>query len=226
MPNHVTHRIRIFGTPDDRRAFFAAHLRREDEKEHFDFETLIPMPPRLHGETSFVGEDAALYLLLASFGTPDIVGSFGRPCRQPLAHWNREVLDQLKADLERLGHGAWREEGAAWLRNVADYGFGSWYEWSIEHWGTKWNAYEFRRVDETEARSEVMFDTAWSPPLPIFEKMAERWPSLRFQIFSYDEGGNFACKGWFNGEEPYTTVPADDELYELTYGEPRTVEEE
>ena len=53
-----------------------------------------------------------------------------------------------------------------------EYGTASWYDWNCSHWNTKWNVgdVEFDRVDANTLH--VKFDTAWSPPEPIFEKLA------------------------------------------------------
>lgn len=63
-----------------------------------------------------------------------------------------------------------------------------WYRWSVDNWGTKWNAY-----DISVSESSVRFDTAWSAPLPIFEALAERFPDYSFDIKYADEnyGYNF-----------------------------------
>lgn len=49
------------------------------------------------------------------------------------------------------------------------YGKYNWYDWSIEHWGTKWDACHVQYTPEC-----VMFSTAWCPPFPWLEKLAER----------------------------------------------------
>ena len=53
-----------------------------------------------------------------------------------------------------------------------EYGTASWYDWNCGHWNTKWNVgdVEFDRVNANTLH--VKFDTAWSPPVPIFEKLA------------------------------------------------------
>jgi hypothetical protein len=50
------------------------------------------------------------------------------------------------------------------------YGSNNWYDWSIAHWGTKWNAYS---SDFNGNENTIFFDTAWSAPIPIFQKLAE-----------------------------------------------------
>ena len=63
-----------------------------------------------------------------------------------------------------------------------------WYMWCVNNWGTKWDAGD---VDIEYEDSEIMqleFDTAWSPPEGIMEKLREKYPELSFQCF-YDEPG-------------------------------------
>ena len=50
------------------------------------------------------------------------------------------------------------------------YGKNNWYDWSIENWGTKWNAYH-DNLDK--ANNTLTFDTAWSCPLPVLDALAE-----------------------------------------------------
>jgi hypothetical protein len=114
-----------------------------------------------------------------------------------------------------------KEEAAArrHLLNIAVTGYPDWYEWSCANWGTKWNSLSFG-IDES--RDEILrfhFDTAWSFPTPIFQKLATMFPTLRFECACYDECGNFAGFGAFNGEPAFEIGEATDELYELVYGE-------
>lgn len=44
----------------------------------------------------------------------------------------------------------------------------NWYYWNRENWGTKWNAYSTERDG-----NEIKFDTAWSTPYPVMEKLHE-----------------------------------------------------
>ena len=63
-----------------------------------------------------------------------------------------------------------------------------WYMWCVNNWGTKWDAGD---VDIEYEDSEIMqleFDTAWSPPEGIMEKLREKYPELSFSCF-YDEPG-------------------------------------
>jgi len=64
------------------------------------------------------------------------------------------------------------------------------YEWCIKNWGTKWNAAE-PYIDDFEDKTKgvyIHFDTAWSPPIPIVDKLIELYPDLKFKL-KYWEGG-------------------------------------
>ena len=48
------------------------------------------------------------------------------------------------------------------------YGTNNWYDWSCANWGTKWNAYDIYCDANV-----IEFNTAWSCPLPVLDKLAE-----------------------------------------------------
>lgn len=62
------------------------------------------------------------------------------------------------------------------------------YDWRVANWGTKWDADCFDVNLHSDGTLSVVFDTAWSPPLGVMTRLAERFPSLRFRLF-YEEGG-------------------------------------
>ena len=63
-----------------------------------------------------------------------------------------------------------------------------WYHWCIQNWGTKWDAGDVDIEYQDSEILELEFDTAWSPPEGIMEKLREKYPELSFQCF-YDEPG-------------------------------------
>ena len=117
-------------------------------------------------------------------------------------------------------HPEYAAEGQKQLRAIVETGFADWYEWSIHHWGTKWNAYHLRIA--TERPLEFVFDTAWDFPLPVFKAIARAFPNLTFRCSCFDEGGGFAGDGYFNprerGQWQFAMCDATDELFELVYG--------
>jgi Ferredoxin-like domain in Api92-like protein len=59
----------------------------------------------------------------------------------------------------------------------------AWYAWSIDNWGTKWNASE-TRYSTQEPQTAIRFDMAWDPPVPVFEALAKRFPEHEIVIYS------------------------------------------
>lgn len=67
------------------------------------------------------------------------------------------------------------------------------HEWCLKNWGTKWNACNVSFDEEIKTKGKiylwsVVFDTAWSPPIPIFENIAERYPKINITAFFEEEG--------------------------------------
>jgi hypothetical protein len=73
--------------------------------------------------------------------------------------------------------------------NINTYGASTWYDWNISNWGTKWDADSdtpWEYINDGELF--LFFETAWSPPIPIYDKIAELFPDLDF-VATYAEGG-------------------------------------
>ena len=63
-----------------------------------------------------------------------------------------------------------------------------WYHWCVDNWGTKWEP-DMHDIDYED--SEILaltFNTAWSPPEGVVDKLRKKYPELSFQCF-YDEPG-------------------------------------
>lgn len=59
-------------------------------------------------------------------------------------------------------------------------GIDNWLDWQRENWGTKWNAYDQKIVDQDEWCVHIRFDTAWSFPYPILSALRTQFPAARF----------------------------------------------
>ena len=84
--------------------------------------------------------------------------------------------------------------------NKKDFGHGlttsttDWYNWRLSNWGTKWNAYEIEVDWDEEYKEciEINFQTAWSPPEPIYFKLDEIFGErISVNWFCRDESDNF-----------------------------------
>lgn len=72
--------------------------------------------------------------------------------------------------------------------NEEKYGYPTWYEFALENWGTKWNAYDVI-VDE----DFIQFDTAWATPEPIIAKLSEMLPRATITVAFADEDIGYNC---------------------------------
>jgi len=63
-----------------------------------------------------------------------------------------------------------------------------WYDWRVQNWDTKWDAYDVTVEDEDPDQLEVTFNTAWSPPEAICSQIREDYPDVEVSWF-YDEPG-------------------------------------
>jgi hypothetical protein len=66
-----------------------------------------------------------------------------------------------------------RELEAQWASNQEKYGFGTWYEWNMANWGTKWDAGDLTINSQDDNEVGVYFETAWCPPIAFYETMEE-----------------------------------------------------
>jgi hypothetical protein len=72
------------------------------------------------------------------------------------------------------------------------YGINNWYDWSVQHWGTKWDVYsdsiESKVFEnETSITFEFFFNSAWNPPLRALLSSG-----LDFDLYYYESGMAYA----------------------------------
>ena len=63
-----------------------------------------------------------------------------------------------------------------------------WYDWRVQNWDTKWDAYDVEFMDEDPDQVEIEFNTAWCPPEPICAAIRDEYPDVSVSWF-YDEPG-------------------------------------
>ena len=70
-----------------------------------------------------------------------------------------------------------------------------WYEWRIEHWGTKWDA-EFEDVTEPlrvrRTRATYVFLTVFGPPVAWIERASKAFSALIFRLDYSAVDGSFS----------------------------------
>ena len=75
---------------------------------------------------------------------------------------------------------------------IKKYGYADWYDFRCARWGTKWNASDVDLTLESPTSLSISFNTAWSPPIPVIEAIAEKYPFASISLEYYEEGMGFA----------------------------------
>jgi len=99
------------------------------------------------------------------------------------------------------------EEATA--QNLVDHGYGNWYDYCVNEWGTKWDVGGDGITAEIEnGRITTSFDSAWSPPVAAYEKLVELGFSVR--AYYYEGGMNFAGI-WEDGVDDFYELESSSE---------------
>lgn len=236
MPNHVTNKVTVRGPNEALRVFVDTCF---DENSSLDFNKIIPMPEILRDSQAGTHAEFGAKLLLLASETSLYPISDADFYPVWIKRWQEQHNIPVTATKDNFAKVVLEKEpeyykaGMYRLRCLAETGYADWYSWALKHWETKWNAYSCDpvMVEGDEEEITFRFDTAWSPPEPIFYALAEMFPSLTFEVTSFDEGWGFAATGFFGqnlqyGQEHYMTSDATPELYEEVYGEPPEMEED
>ena len=99
-------------------------------------------------------------------------------------------------------------------------GKNNWYDWSIEHWGSKWNSYGYDKAALASFDGNTLsFFTAWNEVLPVIDKLAEMYPELSFHYCwaNEDLGYNVGEIEYAHGKRTREFIPEDGsaKAYEL-----------
>ena len=80
------------------------------------------------------------------------------------------------------------EYGTSYRFKSTDVADDRWYDWRLQNWDTKWDAYDVVVTDDDPDCTEIEFNTAWSPPEAICSALRDQYPDLSISWF-YDEPG-------------------------------------
>lgn len=238
MPNHVINRLE-FECPDERLKEILSAICYDDNSEAevtgigtIDFNKITPMPPSLDIESGS-NTDRAINLYLTSVNPS--VRYYGKEKMDPVAftslverlNGSRSFLrvnsaltpDEIKdatmyhseKDLMQLGKTA--------IDNLMQYGATTWYDWRTrgDTWNTKWNSYS----PSYDGDKELTFQTAWSAPHPIVEKLSAMYPdvTMKHQWANEDISQSCGSHTYLGGEMIDHDYPeTDKEQYEMNAG--------
>lgn len=195
MPNYIRNRITIKGNEKQVLDFV------KGDESVFDFNKIIPMPKELDIAETSLGDDGAKYLLLKASSS----------------FMSKREIDELEKRLkERNQFDEAIELGRKYLSNIAAYGQKTWYGWSSENWGTKWNALEPSVISE----NCIEFETAWAGVVELIEKLSTFFPESTFEYKYADEDTGCNCGyGTIKNGVSEMTFPEklSREAYELAF---------
>ena len=199
MPNWVKNRLTICG-PQYKEVIHQITI--FDEEEHkvlLDFNKIIPMPESIKNMESSTRVKQYIGLFLYSIKNTDefkkyisaIVINGGNYFGMKEDEY-KEKLHEVAQEKDWKGNKKFENEkavldyGRMALDNIINYGAIDWYEWSIQNWGTKWNAHETEIEDNV-----IWFDTAWSPVPELMQKLSSMFPE---NYFEYDFSEEQICE--------------------------------
>lgn len=225
MPNWVKNIIHIQGPAED--IAKAIELMRDKDPKYpndVNFNNIIPKPERLNIVSG--GYDrhyVALYIRTLSESEKRYLqnilmirplGYYGNYLKKYAESFTMDIpeekLQRMKEMLTRdeyksISPTSMEDLGKAYIDNILEYGHDTWYEWSIDHWGTKWNACKCKIGDDY-----MEFETAWSAPFPVIATLSHQFPELIFYHEWADEDLGYNCgkREFRNG------VVVDDYVFE------------
>lgn len=170
MPNHIQNRLEIIG--DAAKVEDVRNFLKGNESSQIDFNKIIPMPEGMTGEINSRVETAAKYALKMDLHENPMIASLQQTNRQngdsPLTFNEQDWNHFIQC-----------------LNNARNHGYVYWYDWSVALWGTKWNAYQ--TPDERDTENTIYFQTAWSSPKDLIQKLSGLFPEVRFTLSYADE---------------------------------------
>jgi len=188
---------------------------RGDSEQAFDFEKIIPMPDILRG---FEPHSGVVDAVKVAYKVPKKFGfETYRPSKKP-------------EDEEAIAHGC---------KAYEETGYVYWYDWAYDNWDTKWNAYDIDIISDTC----VAFNTAWSTPAKVIQRLSEMFPRNTIIVDWADEdiGSNTGQLTFKAGEvisevvpesgsaeayeHAFEVMPDYRDMFELVDGEYRYIEE-
>jgi hypothetical protein len=212
MPNYCENTLYITGrkTSEVLKAISAAN------GTPIDFEAIIPIPDGLVMKFGGIND---LAILCATKPDDDL----GRYATYP---WVIQTGVTSQTDLCRW-HGTTRQEMVERGQQVLDifktyFGIRDVDVYTVI-WGTKWNAIDPVLLSSDTSKAKIAFFTAWGPPLPVIEVLAQRFPDHNFKLRYVGECNEFrgvleikrgvitADKCWHRMWQPNPTPPLGQE---------------
>lgn len=181
MPNHVTNVI------EAREEVIKSML---NEEGFVDFCKIIPSHEDLDLDgsdgISCEAEDAAKLMCREKPSDNELIARL-------------EIINRLRISALTMSDRIF-EQFVMMMQNKRKHGFYHFMDYARNAWGTKWNAYDQNKENNTP--TQVQFKTAWSHPHPVLKALSEKFPEERIKVKYADEDTGSNC-GYYtikNGE--------------------------
>ncbi len=183
----------VIGVPDGYTPYMEAEWTRFP-----DFSKIIPIPEDLNIASSSLGEAGMSHL----YGISTFMGKFEDAKRFAM------MSEENKAEAIELGK--------KYKSNLDKYGFTTWYEWSIDKWGTKWNASSCEKISD----NLFDFETAWSGVPELIRIMSSKFNGkILYKYSDEDTGCNVGVFEFDKGNILSKNIPVNQsvEAYNLAF---------
>ena len=154
-----------------------------------------------------------LQKVMPGFGSPaagltDYVARLSQMNLDGKALWSeQDASREGPASLERIAKKLMRspharealDSGIFQIRVISETGYKSWYEWCVVNWNAKLNAVDTRIVSLSDSRIDFLIETAWSFPVPIFDKLRDMFPRMKILCVCREESCGVSSWGYFTG---------------------------
>lgn len=217
MPNHIQNRLVVTANSNEELQNFLASIKGDtivdDQEQLIDFNRIIPMPLPLRDTEASSRTDDAIYYYLVKTNQEEMVSSI-------LRHSNFYTMDMFAGRNEKELNEL-LEIGKKYVEIFKECGAKDWYDWSICHWGTKWNAYETYLETLDEYSVILSFQTAWNGVPNIVQKLTEMFPTIIFDYKYADEDMGYNCGEGYgeDGEFSFLMLQGGSEDAIRTYAE-------
>lgn len=104
--------------------------------------------------------------------------------------------------------------GQQLLKNRQKYGYETWYEWRLDHWGVKWDVSD----DDLEINDDdlmVRWEAPWSAPIPVIRMISEKvGVPFSFEWCDLDDLKGWHSQEWEGGVMTHEDFEPDPEYQE------------
>ncbi|MEE0993085.1 MAG: hypothetical protein UH542_08915 [Bacteroidales bacterium] len=214
MPNHVINLLSFDGNESEIKKMLTAIRpdKTDDESPNIDFNKIIPMPEELNIESS-TSLDKGLEAYAEFISNYLNLGRWKRTCLD----CSLQTLESAFCESKGISEKEW-ELGKKALINLVKYGAQDWYDWSCEHWGTKWNAYNSKYLGACSSEgSDIVFLTAWAEPEPVILELSKQYPDIviTHSFANEDIGAGCGQRVYSKGAFVYEQIPEGEEAIDF-----------